>query len=373
MTEQSIPGCSNMPFGGPFTDQPPTLAASADLSRGRAALIERFRWPQDKKVLFVGFLNGGTMQDKVKAAVPEWSKYCRMVFDFSPRDPRQCDILINFLPNPAQQVGEGTYNSYLGTDCPRLTRAGQASMNLVFPANTAADFMSGTILHEFGHALGLDHEHKRPDKPFKWVPQKVYEWAARMGGPWRDPNFVNQQVINPFNEAFKASRFDPLSIMMYPFPPGLATYADGSSFSTRSNFVLSRDDKDFIEQIYPPRPGRIGGGKIIDRELDLDSGSASDSGTIDDEVSGYRYHFTLPRACLVSFRTDAAAAPVRGTLFGPDDPKSENPAPILRDTEGVNLRQDGRLMEPGAWWLRVAFREEDARGDYRLRVTVEQD
>jgi hypothetical protein len=191
-----------------------------------------------------------------------------------------------------------------------------------------------------------------------------------MGGPWRDPNFVNQQVINPFNEAFKASRFDPASIMMYPFPRGLAFYQDGTPFETRPNYVLSRDDRDFIELIYPPRPGSTGGGKVVDRELDL---GASVRGAIDDDVAGHRYHFALGTACLVSFRTDGAAAAVRGVLFGPDDPAKESSEKILHDPRGVDLQEDGRLMEPGEWWLRVTFRDEEARGDYRLLVKVDRD
>ena len=73
---------------------------------------------------------------------------------------------IAFEPTP--QADYGTYSSYLGTDSRRFSRTGRPSMYLVFDpddANNTDQEFQRVILHEFGHALGLIHEHMRPDRP----------------------------------------------------------------------------------------------------------------------------------------------------------------------------------------------------------------
>ena len=47
-----------------------------------------------------------------------------------------------------------------------------------------------------------------------------------------------------------SSEFDPLSIMMYRFPAGLAKY-DGKPFETQWNRQLSELDQTFIAKMYP--------------------------------------------------------------------------------------------------------------------------
>jgi hypothetical protein len=114
-------------------------------------------------VITYRFIDGhDNQQAKVTKVIPEWSRYANITFklvsnDTSPASPSL--ITISFA-NYAECW------SYIGTDAktatsePRFTMAlGAVSTN---PATTRGD--RATILHQFGHALGLVHEHMCPSK-----------------------------------------------------------------------------------------------------------------------------------------------------------------------------------------------------------------
>ena len=103
------------------------------------------------------------------------------------------------------------------------------------------------VLHEFGHTLGLIHEHQNPNRPINWNRAAV---IADLSGP---PNNWDAETIE--NNIFKrydpgelsSTPTDPESIMMYPIPAAWTT--DG--FSVGLNEDLSATDRDFIREAYP--------------------------------------------------------------------------------------------------------------------------
>jgi hypothetical protein len=224
-------------------------ASVEQFKKGGKAAMADVRWP-DGSTLTVGFLNGSqALHDQVRALAPQWSQWANITFQFV--DGGSDDITINFLPMAGANYG--TYSSYLGTDSASYARAGQPSMQLVFdesnPNNDDAEYRR-VILHEFGHALGLIHEHSRPDRPIYWDNNAVYTYYNQMTG-W-DWNMIYQQVIAPYSGALThVTDFDPTSIMMYPFPQGLAIYSNGTPFVTDWNRELSDGDKSIMEAAYP--------------------------------------------------------------------------------------------------------------------------
>ena len=128
--------------------------------------------------------------------------------------------------------------SLIGTDCIKSTD--EATMNLGW-------LDAGTIMHEFGHVLGLIHEHQNPNGiSIAWDDSKVYEWAKQTQG-W-DKQTTYHNIIERYKmDQLNASKFDPKSIMLYFFPATLTTNHKG----TRANHIISPEDAIYISKVYP--------------------------------------------------------------------------------------------------------------------------
>lgn len=103
-----------------------------------------------------------------------------------------------------------------------------------------------TIIHEFGHLLGLIHEHQNIyGNSIQWNTELVYSWAEKTQG-WdketTDTNILNKYKISEIN----GSNFDPQSIMLYFFPASLTL----NNVGTSQNTILSKADVVWITNIY---------------------------------------------------------------------------------------------------------------------------
>lgn len=131
---------------------------------------------------------------------------------------------------------EGSW-SLIGTDC---RRASGPTMNLGW-------FDVPTVLHEFGHALGLIHEHQNPrGNSIQWDEKKLYDWAAKTQHWTSSVTYAN--IVKKYSlDQVNGSLFDPESIMLYFFPGSLTLDNRG----TRQNMRLSSYDVWYISQLYP--------------------------------------------------------------------------------------------------------------------------
>lgn len=103
-----------------------------------------------------------------------------------------------------------------------------------------------TTLHEFGHALGLHHEHQNRNQNIQWNEEAVYAYFAKQG--WsREKTFT--QVLKRYGNDSEISNgvYDPLSIMHYYYPPELIK----GGMKIKQNTELSENDKAIIEEMYP--------------------------------------------------------------------------------------------------------------------------
>ena len=114
-------------------------------------------------------------------------------------------------------------------------------------ANSTDDELRRVVLHEFGHALGLIHEHQNPNRAIKWNRAAV---IADLSGPpnnWDEATIDNNMFKKYDSASLTSTPTDATSIMMYPIPA--AWTLDG--FSAGLNSGLSGIDKEFIRLAYP--------------------------------------------------------------------------------------------------------------------------
>jgi hypothetical protein len=110
------------------------------------------------------------------------------------------------------------------------------------------DDFESTVLHEFGHALGLHHEHQHPDADIPWDLEKVYAWYKE-NFDWEREKVDSDVLPLPRYTDFTYADYDPLSIMHYNIDSRLTL----NNWSHPGNFTLSKKDIEVIRKIYPQR------------------------------------------------------------------------------------------------------------------------
>jgi serralysin len=160
-------------------------------------------------------------------------------------DISNSDIRIMFVP----ELGAW---SYIGTDNTGIKKD-QPTMNLGWvddDTNFDSPQYKGTgivVLHEFGHMIGMIHEHARADSNLQWNKPVIYK---ALGGPpnnWSHQQ-VDQQVFQTYSvDSFNGSVYDPSSMMHYIFPSEWFLVNPHLPIVTQ----LSKFDKEWISKIYP--------------------------------------------------------------------------------------------------------------------------
>ncbi|MEP6805339.1 MAG: matrixin family metalloprotease [Flavobacterium sp.] len=219
-------------------------------SKPNAAIIN-WHW-QTGQTVKIKFLDGDiAWHETVKRVASEWTNYANLKFEYVGIN-QYADIRIGFhLTGKENQYGGwsvlGAQTAYMSQD--------RQTMRLG-PLTGAEDSIRRTILHEFGHALGLFHETTNPAADIQWDLPKTYKYYSLQF----TKDQVDRFIINKEN-AWDYSEYDPLSIMHYYIPSFITT--NGVGVSVKSE--LSMTDIVFINKWHPfPIRSIVESGERID-------------------------------------------------------------------------------------------------------------
>jgi hypothetical protein len=293
--------------------------------------------------LHVRFMGGSAAQRAVAQTQAKWwEEVANLKFAFD--DAPNADIRIAFDAN------DGAW-SYIGTDC-RDIPANEATMNLGF-------LDGGTAGHEWGHAIGLAHEHQNPAGGIQWNEAVVIREMAKSPNFWDAETTRHNILVRYEADKINGTAFDPESIMLYFFPADWTL----NGVATQANEALSKLDKQFVAgaKMYPKTAPTVDSAQVL--TLNARQRTPAAIGKFGEEDL---FRFTVTSAGRHTVDT-AGPSDVVMKLFGPD-----NPTALVAEDDDSGYAYNARIsldLIPGDYWVQVRhYNRETGVGDYTVKA-----
>lgn len=293
--------------------------------------------------LRVRFIGGTAAQKaKVKEQAGWWTAHANLKFAFD--DAPDAEIRVSF------DAGDGAW-SYVGTDC-RSIPLNEATMNLGF-------MDGGTTAHEFGHAIGLAHEHQNPAGGIQWNEAVVLREMAKSPNFWDEATTRHNILRKYAADQINGTAFDPKSIMLYFFPADWTLNGIG----TAANEVLSELDKQFVAgaRMYPRAAPTVA--EATELKVNATRRTAAAIGKFGEEDL-FAFTVTRPGRHVIDTRgpTDVVMK-----LFGP-----ETPTALIAEDDDSGVDYNARIaadLVAGRYWAQVRhYNRASGKGEYTIRV-----
>ncbi|NKB58343.1 MAG: peptidase [Alphaproteobacteria bacterium] len=287
---------------------------------------------------------GGTANDRklVKKHAPQWIDFANLDFEFT--DDPTAEIRVSFDRN------DGAW-SYVGLDNKNIPLHA-ATLNLGWVDK-------GVILHEFGHMLGLGHEHQNPEGGIVWDEDEVIRTLAGPPNYW-SPEQTRHNVLRKYAaDQIHGTQFDKSSVMLYEFP---GSWTHNLPEGTKGNDDLSVTDQDFVAsaKMYPGRGS--GGVETIELPVfEAMSGSIAQAG--EEDLFTFKVERTGNFVIETSGGTDLYLS-----LFGPG-----NSTDLIAEDDDGGFGRNPRIekvLSSGTYFARVRHYDPNATGSYEIQVVA---
>jgi len=329
----------------------PDREFSASVSNERAALIRTIskKWVNGTILHFYFFTDGRfageeAQKQVVRQGFQVWRDAGIGLSFEEVASAEDAEIRIGFLQ------GDGAW-SYVGRD---VLNQGQGERTMNFGWDLTRSGEVDTAVHEIGHTLGFPHEHQNPNAGIVWNEDAVIQ---SLGGA---PNFWSEEqtrwnILRKIpQDSVEGSRWDPNSIMHYPFEAGLidqpAEYRNGLS-PTPS---LSEKDIAQVRIFYPPLQAAMPQLRRLEpQRLALEPADQANFAVIPEASGKYRFRtFGDSDTVMVLFEDDGGQLRY---LTGDDDSGTDR-----------NASFEVRLLKGRRYVLRIRLYYNTARGDTLL-------
>jgi hypothetical protein len=197
--------------------------------------------------LKVCFFSGtDEFRNLVALAPREWSGFGNIKFDFG-ESPKYRNCTSAEPSDIRISISNGPSWSFIGTDAKINAALTEPTMSL------SDDAAKGTVLHEFGHALGFIHENQSPNAPCYWELDKD-KLQKILSGFAPAENFIYANFAPIHSPTVVAGAFDPRSIMMLlPSVYKIDSVCALPAVATR----LSPEDAASVAKAYPGTSGPV--------------------------------------------------------------------------------------------------------------------